>query len=169
MMWTNQILVFASCFDVEKKIYWKSILPDFIGRPSGCNNIYNEVKADMIVRRINVQFVRCNGWWSCGDKESVLNLFNWGSENEIFRMHCFVHQEVLVGKTVLKFMKNIELTAGNAFNAIKTSSKLSNMIRFTCEINDENHNLLLNYKHVRWPSYDSSVVNQLILLHLFWV
>lgn len=48
-------------------------------------------------------------------------------------------------------------TVRKVLNAINTSSKLSNMFRSICEINNEKHNVLLNYNHVRWLSFDSSV------------
>ena len=123
-------------------------------------NIYNAIKADMIKLNVsthNLCAVTADGAAVMkSERKGVLNLFNEDSENEIFRMHYIVHQEVLVSKAVIKCMEDVELTVRKVLNAINTSSKLSNMFRSICEINNEKHNVLLNY-NVRWLSFDRSV------------
>jgi hypothetical protein len=54
-------------------------------------------------------------------------------------------------------MEDVDLTVRKVLDAINTSSKFSNMFRSMCEINNEKHNVSLNYNHVRWIRFNSSV------------
>ncbi|XP_066943191.1 protein FAM200B-like [Macrobrachium rosenbergii] len=91
------------------------------------------------------------------ERNGVLSLLNRDCEGEIFRLHCIVQQEALVSKTIIKHFDDVELLVRKVINVINTSSVLSNSFGSLCETNDEKHNVLLNYNHVRWLSFDHSV------------
>jgi hypothetical protein len=91
------------------------------------------------------------------ERHGVLSLFDKESDNDIFRLHCFVHQEVLVSKVINKTTDDAESIMKKAINSINTSSIHKNNIGSLCDTANEKHDVLLNYNHIRWLSFDLSV------------
>jgi hypothetical protein len=88
------------------------------------------------------------------ERNGVLSLFGKESDSDIFRLHCFVHQEVLVSKVINKTMDDVESVVKQAINSINTSSILKNNFCSLCDTANEKHDVLLNYNHIRWLSFD---------------
>jgi hypothetical protein len=91
------------------------------------------------------------------ERNGVLSLFYKESDSDIFRLHCFVHQEALVSKVINKTMDDAESIVKKAINSINTSSIHKNNIGSLCDTANEKHDVLLNYNHIRWLSFDLSV------------
>jgi hypothetical protein len=91
------------------------------------------------------------------ERNGVLSLFDKESDSDVFRLHCFVHQEVLVSKVINKTMDDVELLGKKAINSINTSSILKNNFGSLCDTANEKHDVLLNYNHIQWLSFDTSV------------
>ncbi|XP_077287717.1 protein FAM200A-like [Arctopsyche grandis] len=146
---TIQILVFARYFDVEKGEFTENFMcqTSLKDRPNTIN-IYS-VKEDLIKLNVSTHNLCAvtadEAAVMKSEKKGVLNLFNEDCENETSRMHCTVHQEVLVSKAVIKCMEDVELAV------ISCPTCLS------VYVNNEKHNILLNYNHIRLLSFDSRV------------
>jgi hypothetical protein len=54
-------------------------------------------------------------------------------------------------------MDDVESTVKKAINSINTSSILKNNFGSLCGTANEKHDVLLNYNHIRWLSFDLSV------------
>jgi hypothetical protein len=54
-------------------------------------------------------------------------------------------------------MEDVESIVKQAISSINTSSILKNNIGSLCDTANEKHDVLLNYNHVRWLSFDLSV------------
>jgi hypothetical protein len=91
------------------------------------------------------------------ERNGVLSLFDKESDSEVFRLRCFVHQEVLVSKVISKTMDDVDSIVKKAITSINTSSILENNFGSLCDTANENHDVLLNYNHIRWLSFDLSV------------
>jgi hypothetical protein len=91
------------------------------------------------------------------ERNGALSLFDKESDSAIFCLQCFVHQAVLVSKVINKTMDDIESIVKEAINSIKTRSILKNNTGSLCDTAKEKHDVLLNYNHIRWLSFNLSV------------
>jgi hypothetical protein len=91
------------------------------------------------------------------ERNGVLSLFDNESDNDIFRVHCFVHQEALVSEVINKAMDDVESIVKKAIISINTSSILKNNFGSLCDTANEKHYVFRNYNHIRWLSFDLSV------------
>jgi hypothetical protein len=99
------------------------------------------------------------------ERNGVLSVFDEESNGDIFRLHCFVHQEVLASKLINKTMDNVESVVKKAMISINTSSIFKNNVGSLCNTANEKHDVLLNYNHIRWLSF-SVYVNCMFKLKL---
>ena len=60
------------------------------------------------------------------ERNGILSLLNKDRESEVFRLHCTVHQEVLVSKTIIQHFNCVELLVRKTISIIKARSALSN-------------------------------------------
>jgi hypothetical protein len=91
------------------------------------------------------------------ETNGFLRPFDKESDSDIFRLHCFVHQKVLVSKVINKTMDDLESIVKTAINSINTSSILKNNYGSLCDTANEKRDVLLNYNRIRWLSFDTSV------------
>jgi hypothetical protein len=91
------------------------------------------------------------------ERNGVLSVFDKESDSDIFRLRCFVHQEALVSKVINKTMDHVESVVKQAINSINSSSILKNNFGSLCDTANEKHDVLLNYNHIRWLSFNLSV------------
>jgi hypothetical protein len=91
------------------------------------------------------------------ERNIMLSLFDKESNSDIFRLHCFVHQEVLVSKVINKTMDDVESIVKKTMISINTSSILKNNFGSLCDTANEKHDVLLNYNHIHWLCFDLSV------------
>jgi hypothetical protein len=91
------------------------------------------------------------------ERNGVLSLFDKESNSNIFHLHRFVHQEVLLSKVINKTMDNVESIVKKAMISINTSSILKNNFGSLCDTANEKHDVLLNNNYIRWLSFDLSV------------
>ncbi|XP_064101758.1 protein FAM200A-like [Macrobrachium nipponense] len=158
---TNQMLICVRCYDVDQKDFAEKFLClTSIKERASAVNIHKAIKDSL--NKLNVSLnnlcaATADGAAVMKSKRNVLSLINKDCEGEIVLLHCIVHQEVLVSKTIIKHFDDVELLVRKVINVINTISVLSNSFESLCEINDEKHNVLLNYNHVRWLSFDHSV------------
>jgi hypothetical protein len=90
-------------------------------------------------------------------RNGVLSLFDTESDSDIFCFHCFVHQEVFISKEINKTMDDVESIVKKTIISINTSSILKNNFGSLCDAVNEKHDVLLNYNHIHWLSFDLSV------------
>jgi hypothetical protein len=64
---------------------------------------------------------------------------------------------VLVSKAINKTVDDVESIVNKAINLINTSSILKNNSGSLCDTANEKHNVLLDYSHIRWLSFGTSV------------
>jgi hypothetical protein len=91
------------------------------------------------------------------ERNVVLSLLDKESDSDVFRLHCFVHQELLVSRVTNKNMDDVESIVKKAINSVNTSSILKSNFGSLCDTANEKHDVLLNYNHVRWLSFDLSM------------
>jgi hypothetical protein len=75
------------------------------------------------------------------ERNGVLSPFDKESDGDIFRLHCFVHQEVLVSEVINKAMDDVESIVKKAINSINTSSILKNNFGSLCGTANEKHDV----------------------------
>jgi hypothetical protein len=91
------------------------------------------------------------------ERNGVLSLFDKENDSDVFRLHCFVHQQVLVSKVINNTMDDVESIVKKAVISINISSILKNNTGSLCDTANGKHDVLLNYNHIHWLSFDLSV------------
>jgi hypothetical protein len=152
---TAQIILCVLYFDVDENLFRERhlCLAYLTERPSA-KNIYTAVKRGLdflSVSSKNMCAITADGAATMkSEGNGVLSLFDRESDSDIFRRHCFVHQEVLVSKVINKTLDDVESIVKKAIISINTSSILKNSFGSLCDTANETHNVLLNYNHIRW-------------------
>jgi hypothetical protein len=149
-------------FDVDENLFRERLLClTYLTERSNVKNIYTEVKRGLDFLNVstkNTCAITAGGAATMkSERHGVLSLFDKESDNDIFRLHCFAHQEVLVSKVINKATDDVESIVRKAINSINTSSILKKNIVSLCDTANEKHDVLLNYNHIRWLSFDLSV------------
>jgi hypothetical protein len=88
------------------------------------------------------------------ERNGVLSTFDKENEESL---HCFVHQKMLVSKLINKTMDDVESIVKKSINSINTSSNLKNNFGSLSDTANEKHDVSLNYNHIRWLSFGTSM------------
>jgi hypothetical protein len=149
-------------FDVDENLLRERLLClAYLTERPNAESIYTAVKRGLDFLNVstkNMCAITADGAATMKSaRNGVLSLFDKESDSDIFRLRCFVHQEVLVSKVIKNTMDDIESMVKEAINSINTSSILKNNIGSLCDTANEKHDVLVNYNHIRWLSFDTSV------------
>jgi hypothetical protein len=158
---TAQIIVCVRYFDVDENLFREKLLRlAYLTERPNAKNIYTAVKRGLVCLNVstkNMCAITADGGPTMkSERNGVLSLFDKESDSDIFRLHYFVHQKVLVSKVKKKAMDDVKSIVKKAINSINTSS-LKNNVGSLCDTVNEKHDVLLNYNHFRWLSFDLSV------------
>jgi hypothetical protein len=149
-------------FDVDENLFRdRHLCLTYLTERPYAKNIYTAVKRGLDFLNVstkNMYAITADGAATMkSERNGVLSLFDLESDSDIFRLLCFVHQEVLVSKVINNTMDDVESRVNKAINSINTSSILKNNFGSLCDTANEIHDVLLNYNHIRRLSFDTNV------------
>jgi hypothetical protein len=146
---------------VDENLFGEKLLClTYLTERPNAKNIYTAVKRDLDFLHVSTKNMCVIAAYGAAtmksERNGVLSLFDKESDSDIFRLRCFVHQEVFVNKVINKTMDDVESIVKKAINSINISSILKNNFGSLCDTANEKHDVLLNYNHIRWLSFNTS-------------